>query len=75
MKERWILKGQYGNKDKYFQSFDSVFDMLDTISNIYSEWKDNWRLYSDSELINPFTLEMENDLSDDEKETFYNCMK
>lgn len=74
MKERWILRGEYGNKDKYFEAFESVFDMLDRINKIYTDWEDNWRLYEDAELINPFTLEMEQDLSDKERESFYRCM-
>lgn len=75
MKERWILKGSFGNKDKYFESFVSVFDMLDRINQIYSDWKDNWRLYDDSEIINPFSLEMEQDISKEEKESLYRNMK
>ena len=67
MKERWILTGKFMNGDKYFDSFDSIYDLTHTMEQIYKDWQTSLNLIEPDECINPFTLSMEQDLTDEER--------
>lgn len=66
MKERWILNGKYMNGDEYFEAFDNIHEMLDTIQQIYWIAEEYSGLYTPDECVNPFSLTMENDNTETE---------
>lgn len=67
MKERWILTGKFLNGDKYFESFNSIFDLTDVINQIYNDWLSSNGL-DEFNTVNPFTLQIENDNTPEELE-------
>lgn len=65
--ERWILTGEFMNGDKYFESFDSIFELTKVMEQIYNDWLSSNGL-DEFNTVNPFTLEMEQDLTDQERQ-------
>lgn len=58
--ERWILTGEFMNGDKYFESFDSIFELTKVMEQIYNDWLSSNGL-DEFNTVNPFTLQMEYD--------------
>ena len=65
--ERWILTGEFMNGDKYFESFNSIFELTKVMEQIYNDWLSSNGL-DEFNTVNPFTLEMEQDLTDQERQ-------
>jgi len=72
MKERWILNGNFANGAEYMCVFESMFELLDTMNEIYDQWEYESDMYTDEELINPFSLSMEQDLTNKERIDLFN---
>jgi len=58
--EIWLLTGEYENGDDYFEVFNNLFDVTETIDDIYHDYVVLGKRRPDK-TINPFTLQMEYD--------------
>jgi len=63
--EIWLLTGKFMNGDKYFESFDSIFDLTEIMEQIYNDWLSSNGL-DEFNTVNPFTLQIENDNTPEE---------